>query len=136
MFGYTKKGVMESSLRVLINLARTDGKIQPAEEALIHKIGRAHGLSDQEIEEEMHLGNIPPDLQMTDIGDDDRFETLYNLVLLMKVDGQVFDEEITFCLTMAKKLGYPMEAVMDLYSLVHSNVKLTAEIQKIRKKYE
>ncbi len=53
----------------------------------------------------------------------------------MKVDGKIFDEEISYCMNMAKKLGYPLEAVMDLYSQVHANVKLKSEIQKIKRKY-
>ncbi|MEQ9305587.1 MAG: hypothetical protein RJQ14_16870 [Marinoscillum sp.] len=66
----------------------------------------------------------------------DRFDTLYHLVHLMKVEGEIFDEEIMYCLNMARKLGYPLEAVMDLYGFVHANVKLNSEINKIKRKYQ
>lgn len=125
---------MNNRLLALINLAKTDGEIDATEEALILKIGRAHGLSDEEVEQEMARGIAKFDFGR--LSSEERFDTLYNLVHLMKVDGKIFDEEITYCLNMAKKLGFPMAAVMDLYSLVHTNVKLTSEINNVRRKYE
>lgn len=125
---------MNNSLLALINLAKMDGEIDPAEDALIRKIGHAHGLSEEEVDAEMQKSLTKIDF--ASLEPEERFETLYNLVHLMKVDGKIFDEEITYCLNMAKKLGYPMAAVMDLYSLVHANVKLNSEITKIKRKYQ
>lgn len=120
-------------LSILIKLAKSDGEIDTSEEALIKKIGFAHGMSEEEIED---LVRSPDDqIDFNSLSSDDKFDTLYNLVHLMKVDGEIFDEEIMYCLNMARKLGYPLEAVMDLYGLVHANVKLTSEINKIKKKY-
>lgn len=125
---------MSKRLSVLISLAKTDGTIDDKEMALISRIGRAHGLSEEEIEQYIRDSD-PTDIDFDSLNKEERFETLYDLVHLMKVDGRVFDEEIFFCMSMARKLGYPMEAVMDLYGLVHANVKLTSEIQKIKHKY-
>lgn len=122
---------MSKQLYHLIKLAKQDGIIDEKELALIRRIGKAHGLTDQEINQEIES----PKCDFEDLDGADRFEVLYNLVHLMKVDGKIFDEEITYCMSMAKKLGYPLEAVMDLYGLVHANVKLTSEIQKIKNKY-
>lgn len=121
-------------LSVLINLANSDGQIDESEQTLIQKIGSAHGMSVEEIEE---LINHPIEkVDLNKLSSSDRFDTLYNLVHLMKVDGEIFDEEIMYCLNMARKLNYPLEAVMDLYGFVHANVKLTSEINKIKRKYE
>ncbi|MEQ8470259.1 MAG: TerB family tellurite resistance protein [Marinoscillum sp.] len=125
---------MSNQLSILIKLAKSDGEIDSSEEALIKKIGFAHGLSEQEIDE---LVKSPFDhIDFSAMSNDDRFDTLYHLVHLMKVDGEIFDEEIMYCLNMARKLGYPLEAVMDLYGYVHANVKLTSEIAKLKRKYD
>lgn len=125
---------MSKRLSVLISLAKTDGTIDDKEMALIMRIGHAHGFSDVQIADFIEKSD-PADVDFDILNPEEKFETLYDLVHLMKVDGRVFDEEIFFCMNMARKLGYPMEAVMDLYGLVHANVKLTSEIQKIKHKY-
>ena len=129
--GFT--GYMQKQLTLLINLAAQDGVIDDSERKLLHKIGASHGMTEPEIEELIKnpkkVGNLD------DLNEDERFDCLYNLVHLMKVDGQIFDEEISYCMNMAKKLHYPLEAVMELYSLVHANVKLTREINSLKSKY-
>lgn len=123
----------KNQLTILINLAGMDGEVDDSERRLILRIGQAHGLSEEEVNQIFELENHVIDFDQ--LSDDQRFDTLHHLVQLMKVDGKIFDEEISYCMAMAKKLGYPLEAVMDLYSQVHANVKLKSEIQKIKKKY-
>ena len=123
----------KTKLSVLINLANSDGEVDESEKALIFKIGGAHGMSKEEIEN--LIENPIEKVDLKKLESDERFDTLYDLVHLMKVDGEIFDEEIMYCLNMARKLNYPLEAVMDLYGLVHANVKLTSEINKIKRKY-
>lgn len=125
---------MSNQLSILIKLAKSDGEIDASEEALIRKIGFAHGMSDTDIDQ--LIGSPADQIDFDSLSGDDRFDTLYNLVHLMKVDGEIFDEEIMYCLNMARKLGYPLEAVMDLYGFVHANVKLNSEINKVKRKYE
>lgn len=123
----------KTKLSVLINLANSDGEVDESEKSLILKIGSAHGMSKEEVED---LINDPVEkVDLKKLSNEDRFDTLYHLVHLMKVDGEIFDEEIMYCLSMARKLNYPLEAVMDLYGYVHANVKLTSEINKIKRKY-
>ncbi|GAB4250778.1 MAG: hypothetical protein Tsb0034_29920 [Ekhidna sp.] len=122
----------KTSLAILIELANRDGEIDEREHRLIHQIGEAHGLSIGEIED---LISAPPRIDYSKLTEDERFEMLYDLVRLMKVDGKIFDEEILYCLDVAKRLHYPLEAVMELYGLVHANLKLTSEINKLKRKY-
>ena len=123
----------QKQISLLINLAARDGNIDQKELNLIYSIGSSHGLSKEEIKV---LVDNPKEIKdLDDLAEEDRFDCLYNLVHLMKVDGQIFDEEISYCMSMAKKLRYPLEAVMELYSLVHANVKLTREINTLKSKY-
>ncbi|WP_421874339.1 TerB family tellurite resistance protein [Marinoscillum sp.] len=124
----------KTKLSVLINLANSDGEVDASEKSLIFKIGGAHGMSQDEISD--LIDNPMEKIDLNTLSAEDRFDTLYHLVHLMKVDGEIFDEEIMYCLNMARKLNYPLEAVMDLYGYVHANVKLTSEINKIKRKYE
>ncbi len=124
----------QKQVSILINLAAQDGTIDQKELDLIYKIGRSHGLQNDEIR---NLLDNPREItNLDDLDEEERFDCLYNLVHLMKVDGQIFDEEISYCMNMAKKLHYPLEAVMELYSLVHANVKLTREINTLKGKYK
>ena len=121
-----------TSLAILIELANRDGEIDDSERRLIHQIGQAHNHSEEEINE---LFLNTPKVHYDKLTNDERFEMLYDLVRLMQVDGKIFDDEILYCLDVARKLGYPMEAIMELYGLVHANLKLTSEIRILKKKY-
>lgn len=125
--------MVNTQISLLINLACEDGEIDEKERELIYTIGRSHGLESNEID--ALIDHPDRNLDFDTLEDEERFECLYNLVHLMKVDGQIFDEEISYCLEMARKLKYPLEAVMELYGLVHANVRLTKEINTIKKKY-
>ena len=122
----------KTSLSILIELANRDGEIDESELKLIHQIGLAHNHTEEEINE---LIAHTPSIDYDQLSSDERFEMLYDLVRLMKVDGKIFDDEILYCLEVARKLGYPMEAVMELYGLVHANLKLTSEIRILKRKY-
>lgn len=124
----------KSQIALLINLAASDGQIDEKERTLIQRIGASHGFSEVEVEA---LIASPPEIKgLSDLDAEERFECLYGLVQLMKVDGQIFDEEIQYCMDMAKKLKFPLEAVMELYGLVHGNVKLPREINNLKNKYQ
>ena len=76
----------------LIQVARTDGKIEPSEMELLHKEGRKFGLTDPEIDiivqsESDHNYNQPYSL-------DEKFEHLYNIAEMILSDDIVTDGEI------------------------------------------
>lgn len=121
-----------TSLAILIELANRDGEIDESEIKLIHQIAKAHNHTEEEVNE---LIENTPTIDYDKLSNDERFEMLYDLVRLMKVDGKIFDDEILYCLDVARKLGYPMEAIMELYGLVHANLKLTSEIRILKRKY-
>ena len=125
--------MFKNNLSILIELANQDGEIDEKEQKLIYQIGEAHGMNDDEVQE---LIDSPSKVDYSSLSDDERFDMLYNLVRLMKVDGKIFDEEILYCLDAAKRLNYPLEAIMELYGLVHANLKLTSEINGLKKKYK
>lgn len=56
-----------------------------------------------------------------------QFENLYQLIQLMKTDGQVFKSEISFCETIATRLGYKKEVIGELASKVYSDPSITSD---------
>lgn len=124
----------KAELNVLINLAASDGKIEEKEAKLIYIIGKANGLSHDEIDE--MIKNPEPITQLSAMTNDEKFEHLYYLIQLMRMDGQVFRSEIAFCEKIAEKLGYRKAVVMEIAQHVYSDPSITADRDMLRKKAE
>lgn len=112
-------------LNALIQLAKIDGNVAPEEMDLINEVGKANGLSDKEISEsfheEMSLDNL------SGLPDDDKFEFIYSVVQLMKIDGKLYNEEIKFCSKMAAKLGYDETVLFELMLKIYADPDLCAD---------
>ena len=105
-------------IKLLVSLSRADGELAPEERQYILNIGEAHGLSSAQIQplfSQVHEGVISQSLTP-----DQRFNYIFNLVELMKVDGRLYKEEIKFCAHIAGKLGYAPEAMFELLLKVPS----------------
>lgn len=124
----------KAELNVLINLAASDGKIEEKEAKLIHSIGKANGLSPEEIDS--MIKRPLPITDLTAMTNDEKFEHLYYLIQMMRMDGQVFRTEITFCEKMAEKLGYKKAVVMEIAKNVYADPTITADREMLRKRAE
>ncbi|MBT1704719.1 TerB family tellurite resistance protein [Chryseosolibacter indicus] len=122
----------KAELNVLINLAASDSQVAEREAKLIHMIGKANGLSVDEINQ--MIANPKPISNVTALTTDQKFEHLYYLIQLMKMDGQVFRSEIVFCEQIAEKLGYKKGVVAEISQHVYSDPSITADRDMIRKK--
>ena len=123
--------LIEKQLSVLIQLAKIDNELAEKELKLIEQIGRANGLSDEEIVE---LINKPlDDGGMETLSDDEKFEYLYNVIQLMKIDRQVFKSEIVFCQKLATKLGFKEGVVAALSTKIYSDPTITANREELKK---
>lgn len=117
--------MIKEQINVLINLAASDRNVGEKEAKTIHMIGKANGLTKDEVEEMMKspqpIGNL------SGLSEDQKFENLYHLIQLMKSDGHVFKSEIHFCEGIAEKLGYKKEVVAELSSKIYSDPTITAD---------
>lgn len=101
-----------SQMKLLINLARIDGLVAARERNYIVNIGRANGLYPDEVEplfDEHHDLIVPQDLS-----NDQKFNFIFSLVQLMKIDERMYKEEILFCSKIASSLGYAKEVMVEL----------------------
>ncbi len=122
----------KAELNVLINLAASDSNVADKEAKLIHTIGKANGISVDEINK--MLQNPQPITNLSSLTQDQKFEHLYYLIQLMKMDGQVFRSEVVFCEQIAEKLGYKKSVVGEISQHVYSDPSITADREMVKKK--
>jgi len=122
----------KAELNILINLAASDKNVAEREAKLIHTIGKANGISKEEVDN--MLQNPQPIAAFTTLTPDQKFEHLYYLIQLMKMDGQVFRSEIIFCENIAEKLGYKKGVVAEISQHVYSDPSITADRNMIKAK--
>lgn len=117
--------MIKEQLNVLINLAASDKLVGEKESKTIHMIGKANGLTKEEVD--TMLKSPKPIGDLSAFTEDQKFENLYHLIQLMKSDGQVFKSEIHFCEEIAEKLGYKKAVVAELSAKIYSDPTITAD---------
>ena len=98
-----------SHVKNLIALACSDGSLDKPEMDLIFQIGINAGLKIDELERLIKRPDsvdfFPPDNYR------ERIEQLYDMVLVMMVDGELHDNEIVVCKLIAVKLGFKHQII-------------------------
>ena len=122
---------IQSQLSALIQLANIDGEFAGEEKTMIMMIGKANGLTEEGI---MALvANPIPLPPLSTMSDEDRFEYLYNIVQLMKIDSQVYLSEIKYCEELAEKIGYKKSVISALSSRIFSDPGITSNREALKK---
>lgn len=120
----------KSHLNILVQLARIDGVVVQEEIDLIKEIGKANGLSSEEISE---CFEDPHDVSNSeDLDDDLKFDYMYNIVQLMKIDGRIYKEEINYCARIASKLGYNENALREMMLKIYSNPDISSDKESLK----
>ncbi len=122
---------IKSQLSVLIGLANIDGEFVGDEKNLIYMIGKANGIKEVEIDVLIKKPEPLPDVNT--MSDDEKFEYLYNLVQLMKIDNQIYLSEIKYCEDMAVKLGFKKSVISKLSSRIYSDPAITSNKESLKK---
>jgi len=98
-----------SHVKNLIGLALSDGNFDKAEINLISKMAAHAGIQPGEIERIMKrpesIKFTPPENHI------ERIEQLYDLVMIMMVDGEFHENEIAFCKLIAMDLGFKHQII-------------------------
>lgn len=112
-------------LNLLVQLAKVDGVVVQDEIDLIKQIGEANGMSSNEISSCFEDPNLVENLDH--LSDDEKYEYIYNIVQLMKIDGRLYKEEISFCAKMVSRLGYDEEVLLELMLKIYSDPEISAD---------
>jgi uncharacterized tellurite resistance protein B-like protein len=122
--------IVLEQLKLLVNLARIDGEMASKEREYIINIGKAHNFPESSVETlfySSHESIVPQELTP-----DQRFNYLFNLVKLMKLDERLYEEEIKFCANIATKLGYQSQVMFELLLKVKSEDMDPKEVDALK----
>jgi len=119
-----------AQLKLLISLAQIDGKVAERERNFITNIAKSNDITPDQMEtlfDQRHALIIP-----TDLTDDQKFEYLFSLVKLMKIDERMYKEEMLFCSKIAENLGYENQVMFELLLHVKADVMEKDEIINLK----
>ena len=122
---------IESHLSMLIGLAKADDDFASDEKELIYMVGQANGLSKDDIDKLVE--NPIPMSPISSMSEDEKFEHLYNVVQLMKIDSQVYLSEIKYCEDVAERLGFKKKVIGTLSSRIYSDPSITTDKESLKK---
>ncbi|MEO9967470.1 MAG: TerB family tellurite resistance protein [Reichenbachiella sp.] len=121
----------KAHLNILVQLAKVDGIVVQEEVDLINEVGKANGMTEEEIascfDEELPIGDL------SSLVDDEKYDLIYSIVQLMKIDGKLYNEEIKFCAKMSAKLGYEEDVLFELMLKIYADPDLCADKDSLKK---
>ena len=122
---------IRAQLSTLIQLANIDGEYSKEEKQLIYMIGKANKIEEEEIDNLFKSPEeIPP---VSTMSEDDKFDYLYKIVQLMKIDNKVFLSEIKYCEDIAEKLGFNKKVIGSLSKRIYSDPSITSNVETLKK---
>lgn len=114
----------------MVQLAKIDGVVVQDEIDLIKKIGKANGMSSEEISECFEDPTLIEDLDH--LTSDEKYDYIYNIVQLMKIDGRLYKEEIRFCAKVISKLGYQEDVLRELILKIYSDENISTDKSSLK----
>jgi hypothetical protein len=118
-------------LNLLVQLAKIDGIVVQEEIDLIKEIGKANGMSSDDITACFEDPNLIESLD--GLSDDEKYEYIYSIVQLMKIDGRLYKEELGFTAKVTSKLGYSEDVLLELMLKIYSDPQISAEKETLKK---
>jgi hypothetical protein len=118
-------------MKLLINLAQIDGTVADREKNYIINIGRANGIYPDQVMplfNQQHALIVPQDLPANE-----KFQYIFSLVQLMKIDERMYKEEIVFCSNIATRLGYDKQVMFELLLNVKAGEMSGDELESLKK---
>jgi|SRR5690606_20263688 len=111
-----------SHIKNLIALGLADGYLDKDETDLIFRIGINAGLTPNDVQRLLErpesIQFYPPDSYR------ERIEQLYDMVMVMMVDGEFHENEIMLCKLTAKRLGFDHRIIDEM---VFQTIKMIAD---------
>lgn len=108
-------------LSLLVHLAKVDDDFAVVEEDMIRNIGQDYGLQTEDIDEVIKEPDEIEDLDSISLDLDLKFQSIYDCIQIMLVDGIVHKKEIAFCLSIADKLGFSRNLIQYLTDHRHDS---------------
>ena len=119
---------INNHLRALIQLSIIDRDFGEPEKTYVYTIGKANRVPEEEIDalvNEVLNSKENEDVNFQGLMSEERFDFLYDVIQLMKIDGDVFLTEIKYCESVAEKLGYDKKVVKVMSARVYGDPSIT-----------
>ena len=117
-------------LRMLVELALSDDHFAEEEREWIYMVGTSNGLTEEEVRDLIQASEPVGDV--VTLSDGERFDILYSIIQLMKIDKIVHLKEVQQCEVLAEKLGYSRKVIGELSSKIYSNPAITSDRKTLR----
>lgn len=122
-------------IHTLLHLAQVDGNVSGSELALIYKIAVAKGVPMFEVEQ--MIQNPPQQAEdLEELSNDDRFEFIYTIILMIKMDGKLDEREFDACKKYAEVLGYHHDVISQLMTMIESDFELSENKQALKQEIQ
>lgn len=110
-----RKKIM-SHVRNLVALAYADGKFSKEERQYVANVATEVGMTADEMKQ---IINDPEGVRFVMPANDiEKIEQLYDLILLMMIDGDLNENEMIFCRAMAIRMKIPYQVVDEMVAKV------------------
>lgn len=135
--------LIHAQLKTLVQLAVADNRLDKSEEQMIRAVGEANKVPSEEIQKIIDSGMSSRQkeehhVNYSALSFDEKFEYLYNIIQLMKIDREVYLTEIRYCEGIAERLGFEKKVVSKMSSNIYSDPSITTDRDKLKqqvKKY-
>jgi uncharacterized tellurite resistance protein B-like protein len=118
--------VTKKQLSILIHLAEADKHFARAEREMIFRLAKIRNFSEEEVNA---LIRKPEPIDSLDaLSNEQKLNYLYDCLDLIYVDNKVFESELTFCKSIATKLGFKKNVIDFLVD--NFDKKLTEDTKK------
>lgn len=127
---------IKNHLKALIQLSIIDRDFGEPERTYVYTIGKANRVPEKEIDDlvqEVLSSKDNTEVNFQGLMTEERFDFLYDIIQLMKIDGDVFLTEIKYCETIAEKLGYQTKVVKVMSSRVYKDPSITGNREALMK---
>lgn len=127
---------IKNHLKALIQLSIIDRDFGQPEKSYVYTIGKANRVPEIEIDElvnEVLNSKENSDVNFDGLLSEERFDYLYDIIQLMKIDGEVFLTEIKYCEEVAVKLGYETKVVKKMSARIYGDPSITGNREALMK---
>lgn len=127
---------IKNHLKALIQLSIIDRDFGQPEKSYVYTIGKANRVPEKEIDELVDevLGmKENSEVNFQGLLSEERFDYLYDVIQLMKIDGEVFLTEIKYCEEVAEKLGYDKKVVKKMSGRIYGDPSITGNRDALMK---
>lgn len=118
--------VTKKQLNILIQLAEADKHFAKVEREMVFRVAKERNFPEEAVNE--IIRNPEPIGTLGALSNDQKFEYLFECIMLMFIDQKIFESEVIFCKSIAIKLGF-MKNVVEFLSKNFSN-KTREELKK------